>query len=64
MDHWLNNLTDDLKKRYRIMYPNFTYEQMYDRMISRFGIILSPPQPIKKEDKEKIEKYKKSLNAC
>mgnify|MGYP001356171960 FL=1 len=41
------------------MYPDFTYEQMYDRMINRFGLILSPPQLVKKEDKDKIEKYKK-----
>ena len=59
MDNWLNFLTDDLKKRYRIMYPDFTYEQMYDRMINRFGLILSPPQLVKEEDKDKIEKYKK-----
>ena len=63
MENWLNFLTDDLKKRYRIMYPDFTYEQMYDIMINRFGLILSPPQLIKKEDKYKIEKYKK-LNTC
>lgn len=46
--NWYNNLTKEDKKGYKKMYTDamgrtLTYRQMYDRMINRFGLILTPP---------------------
>lgn len=39
---WVNKLTNTDKKKYEKMYPNFTFKQMFIRMMSRFGLILLP----------------------
>tara|TARA_B100001248_G_C27390416_1_gene462059 strand:- start:212 stop:481 length:270 start_codon:yes stop_codon:yes gene_type:complete len=40
---WKKSLTKEQKIGYKIMYPNLTYNQMFKRMINRFGLILKPP---------------------
>ena len=41
-NEWVNKLTNTDKKKYEKMYPNFTFKQMFTRMMDRFGLILSP----------------------
>ena len=41
---WFKSLNEETKRGYKSMYPNLTYQQMYDRMIERFGLILPPPK--------------------
>lgn len=40
---WYKSLTNEDKIGYKIMYPDKTYEWMFERMINRFGLILKPP---------------------
>tara|TARA_Y100000817_G_scaffold101632_1_gene79475 strand:+ start:139 stop:405 length:267 start_codon:yes stop_codon:yes gene_type:complete len=40
---WYQSLSKEKKKGYKIMYPDLTYKNMYNRMIQKFGLILSPP---------------------
>jgi hypothetical protein len=41
---WFKSLNKETKRGYKSMYPNLTYQQMYNRMIDRFGLILPPPK--------------------
>jgi hypothetical protein len=40
---WKESLTEEQEIGYKIMYPNLTYNEMFERMINRFGLILVPP---------------------
>ena len=54
---WYKNLTKEHKKGYKIMYPDMTFKQMYNRMINKFGLILKPPLIL---TKEQINLFKKN----
>ena len=42
-EKWYKSLTKEHKKGYKIMYSNLTFKEIYNRMIDRFGLILTPP---------------------
>jgi len=56
---WFKSLSKEQKKGYKIMYPNLRYKQMYNRMIERFGLILSPPLIL---SLEQCKNFKKNSN--
>ena len=56
---WFKSLSTEQKKGYKIMYPNLRYKQMYNRMIARFGLILSPPLIL---SLEQCKNFKKNPN--
>lgn len=39
---WYASLTDCDKDKYTKMYPDMTFEDMFNRMMNRFGLILPP----------------------
>lgn len=54
---WYKKLTKEHKKGYKIMYPDMTFNQMYNRMINKFGLILPPILIL---TKEQINLFKKN----
>ena len=73
---WFRSLSIEDKKGYKLMYPKFTYKQMFNRMIGKFGLILLPPLILSKAQckmfrdqpninpitKRKIKKKSKTYN--
>lgn len=45
-EKWYSGLCYRERAGYRIMYPDLSYEKMYERMMKRFGMILRPPVEI------------------
>jgi hypothetical protein len=55
---WRKSLTKEQELGYKIMYPNLEYKTMHDRMINRFGLILSPPLILTKDQLLSFKKNK------
>ena len=56
MKKWYYSLDYRELAGFRIMYPGLTFEEMYNRMMSRFGFILKPPEILLKSEKKKLIK--------
>ena len=41
-DNWYISLTSSDIDKYKKMYPDMTFEEMFNRMMNRFGLILPP----------------------
>jgi hypothetical protein len=55
-NHWYRSLTKEDKIGYKIMYPDKTYKQMFERMMKRFGVILKPPLILSKKELTEFKK--------
>lgn len=56
MENWYNSLSYRERAGYRVMYPDLTYEEMYKRMMTRFGMILKPPEVITRRQRKELIK--------
>lgn len=55
-EKWYHGLNDRQRLGYRYMYPDLTYQQMYTRMINRFGYILKPVEVILSSERKELIK--------
>lgn len=55
-ERWYYDLTYRERAGYRVMYPKLSYEEMYNRMMKRFGMILKPTEIITRSQRKKLIK--------